>query len=256
VAAELIHNATLLHDDVIDDGDFRRGTPAARVLFGNAASILAGDWVLIQALKRVRRAAPGDHYDRALGTIEEMVAAEALQLANRGRLDTSRADYFQVIEGKTAALFRWALFSGARAGALPDSQCDQLDAYGTHVGTAFQLVDDVLDFAGDPDMTGKSLFGDLREGKMTYPLLLALERDTALRPVVEELLAQPFDQSPAAHLVARVIGAVHESGAADDCLDLAHERVAAAIACLGPLPRGRARSALVTLAEAVLYRAS
>ena len=254
VAAEMIHTATLLHDDVIDVGDRRRGEPTARVLYGNTASILSGDWLLIQALRRVRDAAPGDIFDRALVAIEEMIEAEALQLANRGEINTAITDYFRVVEGKTAALFSWALYSGARVGGLPDYYCDQLEAYGARVGTAFQLVDDLLDFAGDADTTGKALFNDLREGRMTYPLLLALDRDRSLRPVVEELLSQPTDEPVSEQLVAHVVAAVHATGGAADCMDLAHERVTEAIACLGPIPSGRARAALITLAEAVLYR--
>jgi len=255
VAAELIHSATLLHDDVIDVGDQRRGAAAARILYGNAASILSGDWLLVQGMKRVRRAAPGDIYDRVLATVEKMIEAEALQLDNRGRLDTTRADYFRVIEGKTAALFRWALFCGAKVASLADQHCDQLEAYGARIGVAFQLVDDLLDFAGDAEVTGKGLFNDLCEGRMTYPLLLALEREPSLGPVVEELLTQPFDQPVAEPLVARIVSTVHATGGAADCLDLAHERVGEAIECLGPIPRGRAHAALVTLAESVIYRA-
>lgn len=255
VAAELIHGATLLHDDVIDMGELRRGAPAARVLHGNAASILSGDWLLIQGLKRVRRAAPGDLYDRALATIEQMIEAEALQLANRGRLDMTHADYFRVIEGKTAALFRWALYAGARVSSIADEHCDQLETYGARIGVAFQLVDDLLDFAGNADVTGKALFNDLREGRMTYPLLLALERDPLVRPLVEELVRHPAEQPVAESLVSRIVASVHDTGGAADCLDLAHERVGEALRCLGPIPPGRSREALVTLAEAVLYRA-
>ncbi|MFO0001365.1 MAG: polyprenyl synthetase family protein, partial [bacterium] len=93
VAAELVHNATLLHDDVVDLGDRRRGAPAARVLYGNAASIYAGDWLLVEALMRVRRAGMPDLLDKALGVLAEMLAAEALQLARRGRVDTTLDDY-------------------------------------------------------------------------------------------------------------------------------------------------------------------
>src|SRR5580658_8326919 len=103
VAVELVHSATLLHDDVVDAGDIRRGQPTARVMYGNAASIFAGDWLLIEAMKRVRRAAVPGTLDHLLGIIEEMIFAEALQLAGRGRINTDRAAYFRVVEGKTAA---------------------------------------------------------------------------------------------------------------------------------------------------------
>jgi octaprenyl-diphosphate synthase len=254
VAVELIHNATLLHDDVIDVGERRRGAPAARVIHGNAGSVLSGDWLLVQALKRVRRTARSEIYDRMLTTAEAMIEAEALQLANRGRLDITLTEYFRVIEGKTAALFRWALFSGAKVAGLLDRQCDLLEAYGARIGAAFQLVDDLLDFTGDASMTGKALFNDLREGRMTYPLLLALERDRSLRPFVERILSQPFGQPVAKPLMARIVDALVASGGARDCLALADKRIAEAIACLNAIPEGPGRTALVTLAEAILYR--
>jgi octaprenyl-diphosphate synthase len=254
VAVELIHNATLLHDDVIDVGDRRRGAPAARVLHGNAASVLSGDWLLIQALRRVRRASCTEVLERTLTTVEGMIEAEMLQLANRGLLNTEPADYFRVIEGKTASLFRLALFCGARVAGLTDDQCEAVEAYGAHIGVAFQLVDDLLDFAGDATMTGKALFNDLREGRMTYPFLVALERDPSLRPAVEGILSQPDDRPVAEPVRTRVLNALLSTGGARDCLSLAQKRVAEAVACLGAVPAGRGRAALVTLAEAILYR--
>src|SRR5512139_3889306 len=109
VAVELVHCATLLHDDVVDVGDTRRGAPAARTLYGNAASIFAGDWLLVEALRRVRAVEVPGTLERLLDIIEEMIFAESIQLENKGRIDTRRKSYFDVVEGKTAALFRWAM---------------------------------------------------------------------------------------------------------------------------------------------------
>jgi octaprenyl-diphosphate synthase len=149
VAVELVHCATLLHDDVVDAGDQRRGVPSARTLYGNAASIFAGDWLLVDALRRVRAADMPDVLVRLLDIIDEMIFAEAIQLENRGRVDARMRTYMQVVEGKTAALFRWAMFAGARAGGLPPDACKALEEYGLHLGVAFQLIDDHLDYAGD-----------------------------------------------------------------------------------------------------------
>jgi octaprenyl-diphosphate synthase len=254
VAVELIHSATLLHDDVIDLGETRRGAPAARTVYGNAASIFAGDWLLVQALKRVRRCQLPGMLDRALDTIDEMIQAEAVQLENRGRINASRDDYFRIVEGKTAALFRWALYGGGRAGALDEDLCGALEHYGMHLGVAFQTIDDVLDFTGDSQVTGKTLFTDLREGKMTYPLIVAVERDPALVSVLEQLIAGPVDQTAPEALQARVSSAVVESGGIDECLALARRRAGAAIAFLAPLPLGPVVDALVTVAEATVHR--
>jgi octaprenyl-diphosphate synthase len=254
VAVELIHCATLLHDDVIDLGDTRRGAPSARVVFGNAASIFAGDWLLVQALQRVQRANLAGMLDRTLATIDEMIRAEAVQLANRGRVNVGRADYFHVVEGKTAALFRWALYAGGRAGGLEEDACRALERFGLHLGVAFQTVDDLLDFTGDAVVTGKALFADLREGKMTYPLIVAVERDAGLVPVLEQIIAGPADEPPPEPLRRRVLDALAASGGLRECLELARARAAEAIGCLARFSDGPGRRALATVAEATVHR--
>jgi octaprenyl-diphosphate synthase len=254
VSVELIHSATLLHDDVVDFGDRRRGAPTARSIYGNAASIFAGDWLLIEALKRIQRADLPGVTDYTLAIIEEMIEAEALQLENRGRVNGSRDDYLRVIEGKTAALFRLAMYAGGRAGHLDDGACTAIERYGAHLGVAFQAIDDLLDFAGDASHTGKSLFADLREGKMTYPLLVALERDTSLQPLVEEILEGPANEPVPVPLVRPVVDAMAATGGMDECTALAHQHARAAIDCLDPIADGRGRDALITVAQATVHR--
>lgn len=257
VAVELVHAATLLHDDVIDLGERRRGAPAARVVYGNAASIFAGDWLLIDALQRVRRVEIGDVLDRLLAVIEEMIFAESLQLEARGRVDTCAETYFRVVEGKTASLFRWATYAGGRAGGLDDDACVALERYGLHLGVAFQLVDDLLDYAGDATTLGKEPLADLREGKMTYPLLVAIERMPALLGAIEEVVAERGDGEPtprARALGARLLGAVRETGAFEACRALAQSRIDQAIRALSLVPASRARDALFTVAAATVHR--
>jgi octaprenyl-diphosphate synthase len=261
VAVELVHTATLLHDDVVDVADTRRGQPAARALYGNAASIFAGDWLLVDALRRVRNAGVDGLLDRMLGIIEEMILAESLQLERRGRppgtsnVQSDLVDYFRVVEGKTAALFRWAMLAGGKAGGIDADGCGALERFGLHLGVAFQAVDDRLDFDGDVAATGKDLFADVREGKLTYPLLIAIEREPALAAIVAELAGEAttggaLSRDRAAELVA----GLRRTGALDATRRLAEERVAAAIAALSSLPAGPARDALVTVAEATLLR--
>jgi octaprenyl-diphosphate synthase len=255
VAVELIHSASLLHDDVIDVGQRRRGAPTARSIYGNAPSVIGGNWLLVTALTRVLRAGVPDVLEQTLRTLDRMICAEALQLDRRGHVDPSKALYFRVVAGKTASLFRWAMYSGAKAGNLPEHQCSALQRYGRHMGVAFQLVDDLLDYAGDTTVMGKTPFNDLREGKMTYPLLLALERDPSLRAVVERILERPAEGPLPPRLASRVLDSIVSAGCVRDCLTLARKKARDAVACLGAIPRGPGRTALATLAEATVYRA-
>ena len=255
VAVELVHCATLLHDDVVDAGDQRRGVPAARTLYGNAASIFAGDWLLVDALRRVRAAEMPDVLVRLLDIIDEMIFAEAIQLENRGRIDARMRTYMQVVEGKTAALFRWAMFAGARAGRLDPEACRALEEYGLHLGVAFQLIDDYIDYAGDGATIGKSPFADLREGKMTHPVIVALERDPSLRPVLEEFAASAAGEIPEA-AKSRLLTALDHTDALESTRELAIRKAEAACLALSGLPESRARDALFTVARATVHRES
>lgn len=252
MAVELVHTATLLHDDVVDLGDTRRGEPTARAIYGNAASIFAGDWLLVEALRRIRRAGVAGLLERMLDIIEEMILAESLQLERRGRIASDEADYFRVVEGKTAALFRWGMYAGGRAAGLSEDVCLALERYGTHLGVAFQAVDDLLDFSGDERITGKTMFADLREGKVTYPLLLAIQRDAALRPLLEQALEDGGNMPET--LQRTVLASLERTRALQDCRDLARTRVRQAIDCLDPIADGPGKTALITVAEATVYR--
>ncbi|MBP6632557.1 MAG: polyprenyl synthetase family protein [Kofleriaceae bacterium] len=258
VAVELVHSATLLHDDVVDVADSRRGQPAARVVYGNAASIFAGDWLLVDALRRIQRAGVPATLDEMLAVIEEMILAESLQLERRGRIDlASRAAYFRVVEGKTAALFRWAMRAGGRAGGLGAAELDALEQFGLHLGVAFQTVDDCLDVGGDPEVTGKDTLADLREGKLTYPLLVALERAPELAGRLAEALAVSEATGRVAPAAAAEIARIVErTGGLAESHKLAEQHVGLALTALDVLPAGDGRDALRTVAVASLRRSS
>ncbi len=200
VVAEMVHLATLLHDDVVDDSDERRGQTVARRVFGNAVSVLAGDSLLVHALERTSRVDRPATLTELFATLRMLVDGEVLQLRGRTRLDASEATYTSILEGKTASLFRWALRAGARAGGAGEAQVECLGVYGEHLGVAFQLVDDALDYTGG--QLGKDLNADLREGKITLPLILAAQADPTLLAVLEELRAGAALPADRARLVA------------------------------------------------------
>ena len=256
VAAELIHAATLLHDDVVDLGATRRGQPAAHVVYGNAASIFGGDWLLVEALRRIQRAADPGVLDEVLEVLGEMLGAESIQLACRGRFDPSVEVYMRVVSGKTAALFRWALRAGGLAGGLGEAACDALATYGEKLGIAFQITDDVLDFAGDAAHLGKALYADLREGKSTYPLLLALQRDPSLLPLLRAASSEP-DDSRMAQVGAEVKFALVRTDALTDARAEAARLSSHAVAALeaSPLPPSIERRALELTAAELVGRA-
>lgn len=253
IAAELVHSATLLHDDVVDLGDKRRGADSARLIYGNAASIFAGDWLLVEALVRVQRARMPDVLERALAVLGEMLDAEALQLARRGRVNGTQADYMRVVSGKTASLFRWAMFAGARAGGVDREGILALERFGDRIGIAFQIVDDTLDVDGDEVALGKGLFADLREGKLTYPLMLALERDPALGPMMERALADGGELTDA-DVMGYAVSAMKKTGAVARAKAWAEELVGEAKEALQVLPKGPARRALEGVAAGVVAR--
>jgi octaprenyl-diphosphate synthase len=255
VACELVHAATLLHDDVIDEGTERRGAPAARVVYGNSASILAGDFLLIDALARVRRAGDPRLLSSLLDCVGEMVTAEALQLDLRGRFEPNRDTYRRVIDGKTASLFRWALSAGARLGALQEGHVAALADAGRSIGLAFQLIDDLLDLDGDAAATGKDLFADLEQGKLTWPLIVASESDPALAAAVRELAAKADAGETIDTEAARVVDRIRATDALEATRRYAHAERDRALEALHLLPAGPARNSIEAVAHAAVLRA-
>jgi octaprenyl-diphosphate synthase len=253
VSCELVHAATLLHDDVIDDSAERRGSAAARVLFGNSASILAGDHLLVHSLKLVLGTGHLPLLHSLLQVISGMVAAEALQLERRGRFEPRRDLYLQVIRGKTAALFEWGLQAGGTVAQLPPDTLVALGKVGQSLGTAFQLVDDVLDLEGDPQLTGKDALVDVREGKLTWPIILAAERDKNLAHELQAIAQEPGRELSAARAQA-VVQTIRRCGALEASKQFAREMAAAAQTELLALPKGQATTALQWVIESAVHR--
>ncbi len=204
-AAELIHSASLLHDDVVDEGVMRRGKPTSRLLWGNAISVLAGDYCLAAALSEVSTVGRFEIIDSLNRTVAAMVNAEAIQLAQQGSPSISTETYLQIIEGKTATLMAWCASAG---GLIPGEQGRILWEFGLDIGLAFQVWDDLLDYDADESDLGKALGQDLAEGKLTLPFIEASIQDPDLPDLLSDLIATNpdgrLDQGALAQLVARV----------------------------------------------------
>jgi len=236
---ELVHSATLLHDDVVDEGMERRGAPTSRRLWGNGVSVLSGDLLLVTALERTRLAAP-DLLGDLIQTLGRLVNGEIVQLRGRTELDVSEATYYRVLEDKTASLFSFAARAGARMAGAPKASEEALGSFGESLGVAFQLVVDVIDSSGTE--TGKTLFADLGEGKITLPLVLAIERDPGLAQLVQKIYQG--DESLVAEVSRRVIG----SGACDEVRSRARGFTEKSRAALAKLPVTPARQLLEIVA--------
>ncbi|MDB4944160.1 MAG: Octaprenyl diphosphate synthase [Labilithrix sp.] len=247
-AAELVHMATLLHDDVIDDGDQRRGRPTSRRLWGNAVSVLAGDLLLVEALRLGGAAAPVT-WQELVATLGKLVDGEVVQLRGRLAVSLDESTYFEIVRGKTASLFEWSLRAGAREGGAPDAAIQALGRFGAHIGVAFQLVDDVLDYDGDAAATGKSMLADLGEGKVTLPLIRAAQIAGAS---ITELVAPA--RAGDADAALQLANAVRASGACDRVRELARAETTQALGMLDVVPECRSREILADVARGLAAR--
>lgn len=173
---EMVHTATLVHDDVIDEAETRRGRPSTNAQWGNHTSVLAGDWLYMQAFQLALRERNFRVLDILIALTQMMVEGELVQLERIGKIDVSEADYMELVDRKTAGLFSACARLGALVGGATPQIEEKLGDYAWNLGMAFQLVDDVLDFTAREQTLGKPTGSDLREGKITLPLIYALER--------------------------------------------------------------------------------
>src|SRR3954452_9239758 len=203
---EMIHAATLVHDDVIDAAETRRGRPSSNVKWGNHTCVLAGDWLYMQAFQIALRERSFQVLDLLIGLTQMMVEGELIQLERIGRIGVTEADCMELVDRKTACLFSVCARLGAIAAHADPIAQEKLGEYGWNLGMAFQLVDDVLDFTAREKTLGKPVGGDLREGKVTLPLVYALECATpAERRMVETILeTRSYEQAPFSHILAMV----------------------------------------------------
>lgn len=249
---EFIHTSTLLHDDVVDESDLRRGRKTANNMFGNAAAVLVGDFLYTRAFQLMVATGKLRILEVMAEATNIIAEGEVLQLMNIGNIEVTEAEYLHVIEYKTAKLFQAAAQVGAIMAQATEAQELALKNYGTHVGTAFQIIDDVLDYAGDVASIGKNVGDDLAEGKPTLPLIYLLNQgsDTAkadVRHALEQADRSYFD---------KIHQHVLESDALAYCTAQAKKAVDAAVNSLQDLPDNECTQAMRDLAMASLSRIS
>jgi len=247
---EFIHTATLLHDDVVDASDLRRGRDTANALFGNATSVLVGDFLYSRAFQMmvsVKNMRVMEVLSDATNIIAE---GEVLQLMNCNDPDIDEAAYLRVIRYKTAQLFEAAGRLGAIVNGSPRDIEDALGNYGMHLGTAFQIIDDVLDYSGETDLIGKNVGDDLAEGKPTLPLLFAMKNGTAEETEIIRKAIQAGDASD----FQRILGIVQRTGALDHAHRQAEAEAVLAQAAIASLPDSQYKDALLELSAFAVTR--
>ena len=247
---EFIHTSTLLHDDVVDESDLRRGRKTANAVWGNAASVLVGDFLYSRSFQLMVELERMDVQRILADTTNTIAEGEVLQLLHVRNPDTDEAAYLRVIERKTAILFAAATRLGALLAGADASTCDALHRYGLALGYAFQIADDVLDYASDAATLGKNLGDDLAEGKATLPLIHAMQHsDAATRTVLRNAI-EHGDTSA----MPQVLAAIHATGGLDYSRRRAMDYAVAAEAALAGLPESEALAALRGLARYAVER--
>lgn len=247
---EFIHTATLLHDDVVDISSLRRGRPTANAQFGNAPSVLVGDFLYTRAFQLMVQLDNMDILRHMADTTNTIAEGEVLQLVRAGDPSTTETQYLDVITRKTAILFAAGCYGAATISGCDEARRQSLQRFGLNLGIAFQIIDDVLDYEGDPATMGKNIGDDLTEGKPTLPLIHTLRSGTD----EEKALVAGAISSRSADRIGAVLAAVQRSGSLDYSRARAHHYHDLALAELQQLPAGAARDALQTIAALSIDR--
>ena len=252
---EMIHSATLVHDDVIDGAQTRRGRPSTNARWGNHMSVLAGDWLYMQSFELALRERNFAVLDILINLTQNMVEGELLQLTQIGRIDVSEADATELAFRKTACLFSGCAQLGAVLGRQRKPVAEALAEYGRNAGLAFQLVDDLLDFTASSEKLGKPVLSDLKEGKVTLPLIFAMQNGNGGNGVGRTLVAKVLEERDFLSVrPEEITRLVQESGAHVRAANLARNYVSRAKACLDELPDSEYRRALLAVPDFILER--
>ena len=249
---EMVHTATLVHDDVIDMAKTRRGRPSINMVWGNHISVLSGDWLYMQAFQVALRERNFKILDLLINLTQMMVEGELLQLDRIGKIGVTEADYMELIDRKTASLFSACARLGAVCANADDETEQRLGEYAWNLGIAFQLVDDILDFTSREKILGKPVGNDLREGKVTLPLIYALEQaDREERTMVETVLADGnYDQVP----FAKILHMLNRHRGIERAQERAQEFTQKARELIGTFPESSYQRALVAVTDLVTDR--
>ena len=247
---EFIHTATLLHDDVVDISSLRRGRPTANAEFGNAPSVLVGDFLYTRAFQLMVQLGDMDILRHMADTTNTIAEGEVLQLTRAGDASTTEAQYLDVISRKTAILFAAGCYGAATLGGENAATRQALSEFGLNLGIAFQMIDDVLDYEGDPATMGKNVGDDLTEGKATLPLIHTLREGSA----AEQALVRHAITAKTSEQIDEVIAAVQRCGSLDYTRAQAQHYHDLALARLAQLPASEARSALEKITDLSINR--
>ncbi|MFT4636495.1 MAG: octaprenyl-diphosphate synthase [Arenicella sp.] len=248
---EFIHTATLLHDDVVDESEMRRGRETANEVFGNAASVLVGDYLYSRAFQMMVEVGSMRVMEILSRTTNQIAEGEVMQLINCGSADTTEQQYMETIQSKTAILFQAATQLGAVITKQARPVEEAMAAYGLHLGTAFQLVDDILDYTADAESMGKNVGDDLAEGKPTLPLINAIGRSTGDD---RQLLEDAITKASRNNLDA-VLAIIEKTGSLAYTARIARKQAKLAQSYLSVLPESEYKQALMQLAEFSIERA-
>lgn len=248
---EFIHTATLLHDDVVDDSEMRRGKATANAAFGNAASVLVGDFIYTRAFQMMTALESLKALKLMSEAVNIIAEGEVIQLMNCHDPDITIGSYMHIIYSKTARLFEAASQSSAILAGADARQEAALRDYGRYLGTAFQLIDDLLDYGADGKTLGKNTGNDLNEGKPTLPLLHAMRNGT---PGQAELIRQAIKQGSGRHLLETVLETMRQCDSLGYTRRCAEEEADKAIACLNCLSTSSYRDALESMAHVAVQR--
>jgi octaprenyl-diphosphate synthase len=248
----MIHTATLVHDDVIDGAETRRGQPSTNIKWGNHTSVLAGDWLYMQAFAIAVRERNFHILEMLTGVTQSMVEGELLQLQRIGSIDVSEADYMDLVDRKTAGLFATCARLGAAVACADSTVEERLGEFAWNLGMAFQLIDDVLDFTARETVLGKPVGNDLFEGKVTLPLIYALEKaDANERRLVETVLAdRNYDCVP----FSAIFDLIERHGGVERVRRRAGEFTERAGVIIAGFPESPCQRALATLTALVTER--